>query len=63
MPAVTVSSALRELPTECSVAGGMDAILGFIFGVGGLVVLGVAAAFVVGWYIVASRAKKLKETS
>jgi hypothetical protein len=41
----------------------MDAILGFIFGVGGLVVLGVAAAFVVGWYIVASRAKKLKETS
>jgi hypothetical protein len=41
----------------------MDAILGFVFGVGGLVALAAAAAFLAGWSIIATRAKKLKETS
>jgi hypothetical protein len=41
----------------------MAAILGFVFSTGGLVVLAAAAAFVAGWYIIATRAKKLKETT
>jgi hypothetical protein len=41
----------------------MDAIPGFVFGVGGLVALAAAAAFLAGWSIIATRTKKLKETS
>jgi hypothetical protein len=39
----------------------MDAIFGFLFGVGGLVVLGLIVAFLVGWYILATRARRIKE--
>jgi hypothetical protein len=39
----------------------MDMILGFLAGTGGLVLLGVAVAFGIGWFILASRAKRLNE--
>ena len=41
----------------------MDAIVGFIFSIGGLIVLGLVAAFLIGWAIIATRARKLKETT
>ena len=41
----------------------MDAILEFILGIGGLVVGGLVVAFLIGWYILATRAKKLSETT
>ena len=41
----------------------VEAVPGFLLGIGGLVVLGVIVAFLIGWFIVATRAKKLSETS
>jgi hypothetical protein len=41
----------------------METIIGFLLGIGGLVVAGVLLAFLAGWFILASRSKKLKETS
>jgi hypothetical protein len=41
----------------------MDVVMEFIFGVGGLVVGGLVVAFLIGWYILATRAKKLSETT
>ncbi|WP_257730306.1 hypothetical protein [Rhodoplanes sp. Z2-YC6860] len=41
----------------------MDAILGFVFGIGGIGLLAAIAAFLIGWYVIATRAKKLKETT
>lgn len=52
-----------EPPPAPAGCRGMDAILGFVFGIGGLVVLAAAAASAAGWYIIATRAKKLKETT
>ena len=41
----------------------METIMGFLLGIGGLIVAGVLLAFLAGWYILASRARKLKETT
>lgn len=42
---------------------GMDTIVEFLMGITGLIVIGVVLAVLAGGYIIASRAKKLKETS
>jgi hypothetical protein len=41
----------------------METVLEFLLGIGGLVLAGLVIAFVIGWYILASRAKKLGETT
>jgi hypothetical protein len=41
----------------------METVLDFVFGIGGLVVVVLVILFAIGWYILASRAKKLKETT
>jgi hypothetical protein len=39
----------------------MNTILEFLVGIGGLVLLGLVIAFLIGWFILARRAKRLSE--
>jgi hypothetical protein len=41
----------------------MDTMAAVLFGTGGLIVVGLVLALLIGWYILSSRAKKLKETT
>jgi hypothetical protein len=41
----------------------METILAFAVSTGGLIVAGVFVMFAVGWFIIASRATKIKETT
>ena len=52
-----------ELPSPVEGFLFMEAALEFLLGVGGLIVTGFVIAFAAGWYILASRAKKLHETT
>jgi hypothetical protein len=39
----------------------METVMSFLLGVGGIVLTGFVIMFVAGWWILASRSKKLKE--